>query len=141
MPQDAVAEQRTDDFGRCSLYMSWTPPSNIAKEKVTEFLIYVNGTNTLNETNDISKNLTLAVYPVCSCAAYHISIRAVNRCGRIGQSTSIFTLDQKPRAIPQRECVRSITEPPYYYYITRANNPNESEHFNYVIQLRYLDIV
>ena len=111
--------------------MSWTPPSNIAKEKVTEFLIYVNGTNSMNETNNISKNLTLAVYPVCTCAAYHISICAVNRCGRIGQNTSIFTPDQKPRAIPQRVCVKSITELPHNN-IARANNPYEGEHFNYI---------
>lgn len=108
MPQGVVAEQKMDNFERCSLYMIWSAPSNIANRDVNRFVVYVNGTVSFNETNDKRKNLTLAVYPVCSCGAHNVSVSAVNRCGQMGQSTPTITLDENPIRLPQRDCADDI---------------------------------
>ena len=62
---------------------------NIASEEVTTYRVFINGSNSWNETNnDIDDNVTLTAYPVCSCVSTNIvSVAAVNRCGRVGPST------------------------------------------------------
>lgn len=97
MPQNTTSDQRKDATGNCIVHLSWSFPNNIATGDVSHFTVYINGTNIINETNNINESLTLAAYPVCSCATHNISISAVNRCGRVSPSTPNITLmDQRP---------------------------------------------
>lgn len=138
MPQDLVVEQVMDGYsGRCSLYMSWSPPSNIAKRDLNEFLVYVNGTNRQNKTNDINKTLTLSVYPVCNCGGHRVSVHAVNRCGRIGQSTPVIVLNQNPADVLERECVNELTTDPTCSYEATAESGarlNRSKNCHFCLQ-------
>ena len=67
-------------------------------------MVHLNGTNVINETHSNNQTLILATYPVCSCASHSISVRAVNRCGRVGQSTPSITLNPEPLPEPVYMC-------------------------------------
>ena len=61
---------------------------------VTHFYVYINGIQSVNASNCVNKSLILAKHTICShCSSYNVSVRAVNRCGRLGESTPNITLD------------------------------------------------
>ena len=61
---------------------------------VSHFIIYINETSAMNVSNNINETLTLVTYSVlgCYCASHNVSVQAVNRCGRHGESTPYITL-------------------------------------------------
>ena len=87
---------------------------NIAPEEVTTYRVFINGSNTWNETNDIDDNVTLTAYPVCDCVStYTVSIAAVNRCGRVGPSTpEMIVENNNTKLLPPRVCVDDFTTEP-----------------------------
>ena len=105
VPQDIVVNQRTERYmGNCIINIGWRPPTNIDQDDITHYMIYINGTNTFNETNDVNQNLMVISYSMCNCSTYQIRVSAVDRCGRQGQSTPTILLDQGPFSLPEYGC-------------------------------------
>ena len=106
MPQNVTGNQRIDGTGSCIVLIGWNPPANTAESDLSHYLVYV------NETNVLKENLTLTAYPVRTCGSHNIRVAAINRCDRVGQNSSIITLDQDPSPLQGRESDTLTTQPP-----------------------------
>ena len=121
VPQEMITNQTEDKMGNCILYLSWSLPSNIAEEDLSHYMIHLNGSNVVNETHTANSSLQLFAYPVC-CGSHSVSIRAVNRCGRVGPSTDDQTVlptelpvvtcpsEQSPQTTTSTQCPEVMTE-------------------------------
>ena len=110
MPQDMTIDQREGESESCTVHLSWNSPINTAVRYVDHYMVHINGRHVINESSD--ENITSTTYSACSCAPHNVSIRAVNRCGHIGQSTPNITLipeDKKP--LPTLVCNQSPSRP------------------------------
>ena len=87
---ESISYETTNANGGCMVHVSWTLSSNVSIKDIQLFMVFFNGTNVNNETN-ISKTLTVRVYPVCTCGAHTINITAVNLCGNEGLSAHHVT--------------------------------------------------
>ena len=106
-PQGIMTTQRKDNCtGRCTILLGWSPPINIATEDVSHYIVYINGTNTLSQKNEVDKNFTLTAYAVSSCGAHQISVSVVDRCGQEGQGSPLIMLDQEPLPLSLIECTK-----------------------------------
>jgi hypothetical protein len=107
-PQGIMTTQGKDNCtGKCTILLGWSPPTNIAIEDISHYIVYINETNLLSQE---SKNFTLTAYPVSSCGAYQISVSTVDRCGREGQRSPIILLDQGPLPLSLTECQEPPTD-------------------------------
>lgn len=86
MPQNPVGRQTVYDTW-CILHIAWSNPKNMAAEDVSIYIISINGTNTHNETSNLT--VTVSVYHVCQCASHNVSITAMNKCGHVGSTARI----------------------------------------------------
>ena len=101
VPQDVGAVLIEHAAEKCVVTLLWRSPDNINEAYLTDYIISVNGTTfPRHETVNSNKNMTLisALLPVPSCAAYMITISAVNVCGQ-GPSTPNLILDPRTRHI------------------------------------------
>ena len=105
MPQNVTANQRIDSTGSCIILIGWNPPPSVAEDDISHYQVYV------NDTNNFKENLTLTAYPVGTCGSHTVRVAAVNRCDRVGQNSSITTLDQDPFPLLTRESVVLTTQP------------------------------
>ena len=109
MPENMVYDQRKvydqgeDKSQRCIIQASWSAPTNINVTDVEKYMMLVNGTNIVNETNKNNQKLILGSYSMCACAAHHVSVKAVNRCGRASRSTNVTILDP-PSKLHKQNC-------------------------------------
>ena len=92
MPQNVIANQRINGTNGCTVLIGWLPPPNISEDDISHYMININGTS-FNET------LTVTAHPVCECATYHVTVSAIDRCGRQGQR-SLVVLSQDPILLP-----------------------------------------
>ena len=109
VPQALLADQIASDSGTFIIHLFWSLPSNISPDDIAHFIVHIDGIHVANETRSVNENSFMAVYHLCSCGSHSISVSAVNRCGRSGNSISIVIEDQL--SIPQltMECQRNTT--------------------------------
>ena len=93
MPQNVIAKQKVERYtgnSNCTIFIAWI---NIARDDVSNFTIYINGTSyyVLNKTQSINQDLILTAFPVCTCAEHQVSVSAVDRCGHEGQRSPSIT--------------------------------------------------
>lgn len=117
--QNVTANQKSDNTGGCLVIIMWSPPSNVAAEDVSQYLVYVNGTK-------LYEPMPPAAYRMCSCGSYDISVNAVNRCGRTGQNSSFITADNST-TLQSRDCGILTTQP-----TCPDNTPSNGEKFCYM---------
>ena len=86
-PQNSRSYQ-ANDKGSCTVHVSWATPRNTAVVDITRYMVHINNSNILNATS-ISKNSSYSVNQV-HCAPHNVTIRAVNRCGQLGQSSPVI---------------------------------------------------
>ena len=94
MPQNVTVNQRIEEYTErsgCTIYLGWNPPTNIAQDDVSHYIIYINGTKFYSMMTNINRNLILIAFPVCICASHQITVSAVDRCGREGQRSPNIT--------------------------------------------------
>ena len=88
IPQKLSFEQRhTLTVDICTVHLVWNPPANTALADMSHYMVFIDGNNVANKTDNIAESsitYTLILY----CAPYNVSLRAVNRCGRMSDSTS-----------------------------------------------------
>lgn len=77
--------------GRCEIQSGWSPPTNISQNDISHYSIVINGKNVINETNINNPSLIISSYLVYT--SNEVSVSAVDRCGRQGQSTPTIKLD------------------------------------------------
>ena len=76
-------------MGMCILTFTWMMPNNDVH--ISHYMINVNGKNVVNETSK------LIAFPVKSCTNHLVTIRAVDRCGQVGDESDKFNLDPEVR--------------------------------------------
>lgn len=106
---EAIARQTLDASGNCTVHLTLNAPNNLAPGDISHYTVKINDTQLANETKNENTNLTLGVYPLCSCGSHNISINTVNRCGTAGQSTLNIIVEDPLRQIPTCENSTPIT--------------------------------
>ena len=111
--------------GNCVMHTTWNNPNH---NDVTQYEIFANGTRMSADTAVINTaNGTISALFSISCAAYEISVSALNACG---QTLAVSNLT------PQTP-LHSIPEPEP---ATRSTNSNDGKYkFNYSYQFQVLD--
>lgn len=99
-PSEMISNQTMDENENCILHLSWGY-LNSSTEDLSLYMVYLNGTNVVNETHIVNSPWQLFAYPVC-CGNHIISIRAVNK----GNCASPGTPDQMiaPRSLSSAKC-------------------------------------
>ena len=110
--------------GKCTILLGWNPPNNIDIKDVSQYMVYINGTNLLSQESETDKNFTLTAYPVNSCGVHQISVSTLNRCGHEGQRSPLISLDLEPLPLYLTECedLPSVTQRPREISNYRGNN-------------------
>ena len=125
VPQDVGAVLIEHAAEKCVVTSLWRSPNNTNEANVTRYVVSVNETTSYNITVNINENsnnsisvninnntisvninnnMISALLPVSTCAAYQITMRAVNVCGQ-SPNTPNFMLDPKSRhTIPTFTC-------------------------------------
>ena len=86
VPHSLTSDLRKDTLtGMCMIHVSWNIPTNHDVAGIIYYMVHVNGENMVNETSSNGQNLMMAAHHVCTCDDHHVTVSAVNRCGREGQ--------------------------------------------------------
>ena len=96
MPRDMNAIQTMDSAGNCILSVTWKIPSNTMIGDVIGYSVYINGRPNMSIPNNDNATSMLTTYSICGhCSSHNVSVRAINRCDRLGVITPNFTLDSE----------------------------------------------
>ena len=96
VPQEDIFEQRrhTIATNSCSVHLVWNSPADTDLEYLSSYMVYINGKNVANKTENINESSNLFAL-LLYCAPYNVSLRAVNRCDRASNSTPDVTVVPK----------------------------------------------
>ena len=87
---------------RCVVQYSWITPNNVNINSISHFMITFNGANeTVPHTGE---SLYMRTRSVCTCVGPTISISAVDRCNRVGESSDPGSIDQLSGLSLYTEC-------------------------------------
>ena len=92
-----------DTTGGCTVNLQWALPEGFSEEDFPNFIV------SINETDNFP-SYSMTTYPLCDCAPHNVTIRVVDRCGRVSPNLMIITLDDPPAPPLPPQCVSTTTE-------------------------------
>ena len=116
MPQDVAAVEIPLDPDSCVILIKWNSPSNMNSTNIDQYIIQTSNKNGISRVNE---NFTMVTF-LTSCKEIrnlYMNITAVDRCERVGKSTTNF----QPRIMVTESPVTSISRPTHPS--TTANTP------------------